>query len=86
MYAEILLNGQAAVDVDCLVAKRTHIDFLVFLFVLTAAMRLYRRVLGTVDLFAVLALDWKPVFLTTGVESAKFSNVLVEHFENFLRL
>lgn len=86
MNAEIVLNSQVVVDVDGFVAKGTDIYFFVFLVVFTAAVRLDGRMVSTIDFIAVLTLDRKPILLTASVESAEFTNILVKHFEYFLRL
>jgi hypothetical protein len=78
--AEIIFNGKVIVNVNGLVAERAHIDFFVFLFVLTAVVGLNRRVFSAIDLFAVLTLNREPILLTTRVEGTEFSNVLIEHF------
>jgi integral membrane sensor domain MASE1 len=54
---EILLNGKVVIYVQGLVAKRTHIDFLVFLLILWACMRFDGGMVSAVYLFAILAFN-----------------------------
>ena len=86
MQTEVLFDSQVGIYVQCLIAKRTNIYFFVLFLILGAAVRLYRGMVSTVDVFAIFASDRKPILLFTCFEGAVFTYVLIEHFELFLSL